>query len=105
MDRSIFPYEHYDKTADKKAENYLNQAKELSGYEQMEKLKMGVDALRTGYENFIQKQLFGIFLMILLKNLILVGTTTWNIIPPLILFLLLNIMSRKSMANLIYMII
>lgn len=59
VDHSIFPCDHHEKTADIKAENYLNEAKGLTGTEQMEKLKIGIGALRTGYENFIQKHIFG----------------------------------------------
>jgi hypothetical protein len=58
VNRTVFPYEHYEKASAKQARKYLEEAKTLTGTPQMEKLELGVGALRTAYEDFIQRHIF-----------------------------------------------
>ena len=46
------------KESAKQVRKYLEQAKQLSGVEQKEKLELGCGSLRAAYEDFIQRQLF-----------------------------------------------
>lgn len=58
IDKMTFPYVHYEKESEKLAEAYLNEAKQLSGDAQTEKLELGCGALRATYEDFIQQHIF-----------------------------------------------
>lgn len=58
VNRTVFPYEHYEKASAKQARNYLEEAKKLTGAPQMEKLVLGIGALRAAYEDFIQRHIF-----------------------------------------------
>ncbi|WP_151638081.1 AAA family ATPase [Noviherbaspirillum aerium] len=58
IDYLVFPHTHYEGEALKRAEDYLHKAKALTGAAQRDYLEKGCGALRTAYEDFIQKQLF-----------------------------------------------
>lgn len=58
VNKSVFPNTHYEKESAKQAEKYLEQAKQLTGEEQKEKLELGCGSLRAAYEDFIQRHLF-----------------------------------------------
>ena len=58
VNRTVFPYEHYEKASAKQAINYLEEAKKFTGSPQMEKLVLGIGALRAAYEDFIQRHIF-----------------------------------------------
>jgi len=58
VDRMVFPHVYYEKEAEKLAEEYLVEAKKLTGNAHMEKLELGCGALRAAYEHFIQEQIF-----------------------------------------------
>ena len=58
VNKTVFPHIHYEKESEKQASIYLEQAKQLSGIDQKEKLELGCGALRAAYEDFIQRQLF-----------------------------------------------
>lgn len=59
VDVLIFPHTYYEKDADKRAEVFLEKAKSQKGDERDNFLRSGCGALRTAYENFIQKNIFG----------------------------------------------
>jgi len=58
VNRTVFPYEHYEKASASQARKYLEEAKMLTGSPQMEKLELGMGALRAAYEDFIQRHIF-----------------------------------------------
>ena len=58
VNRTVFPYEHYEKASASQARNYLEEAKRLTEATQMEKLELGMGALRAAYEDFIQRHIF-----------------------------------------------
>ena len=58
VNRTVFPYEHYEKASANQARKYLKEAKKLTGAPQMEKLELGIGALRAAYEDFIQRYIF-----------------------------------------------
>jgi len=58
VNRTVFPYEHYEKASAKQARKYLEEARMLAGSPQMEKLELGMGALRAAYEDFIQRHIF-----------------------------------------------
>lgn len=58
VNKTVFPHSHYEKASAKQAIKYLEQAKQLSGIEQKEKLELGCGSLRAAYEDFIQSRLF-----------------------------------------------
>jgi len=58
IDKEVFPHVHYEDESDKLTLEHLNSAKQLSGDDQMDKLKLGIGTLRTACENFIQKKIF-----------------------------------------------
>ena len=58
VNRTVFPYVHYEKASASQARNYLDEAKKLTGASQMEKLVLGISALRAAYEDFIQRHIF-----------------------------------------------
>jgi energy-coupling factor transporter ATP-binding protein EcfA2 len=57
VNHAVFPYEHYEKASAKQARNYLDEAKELIGVPQIEKLELGIGSLRAAYEDFIQRHI------------------------------------------------
>ncbi len=58
INKTVFPHSHYEKESAKQANEYLIQAKQLTGPEQKDKLELGCGALRAAYEDFIQRHLF-----------------------------------------------
>lgn len=58
VNRTVFPYEHYEKASAKQARKNLEEAKKLTRAPQMEKLVLGMGALRAAYEDFIQRHIF-----------------------------------------------
>lgn len=58
VNRTVFPYEHYEKASANQAKTYLGEARNLSGASQIEKLGLGIGALRAAYEDFIQRHIF-----------------------------------------------
>jgi ABC-type lipoprotein export system ATPase subunit len=58
VNRTVFPYEDYEKASASQARKYLGEAKRLTGAPQMEKLELGMGALRAAYEDFIQRHIF-----------------------------------------------
>ena len=58
VNRTVFPYEHYEKASAKQARKYLEEARMLAGSPQMEKLELGIGSLRAAYEDFIQRHIF-----------------------------------------------
>jgi|GEM_PF-1093695 len=58
VDRMVFPHVYYEKEAEKLAEAYLVEAKQLTGNAQIEKLELGCGVLRAAYEHLIQEHIF-----------------------------------------------
>ena len=58
VNRTVFPYEHYEKASASQARSYLEEAKKSTGTPQMEKLELGIGSLRVAYEDFIQRHIF-----------------------------------------------
>jgi len=54
----VFPHVYYEKEAEKLAEAYLVEAKQLTGNAQIEKLELGCGVLRAAYEHLIQEHIF-----------------------------------------------
>lgn len=59
IDRIAFPHEHYEGAAHDRARKHWEAAKALAGEEQRDALEKACGSLRTAYEDFIQKKLFG----------------------------------------------
>lgn len=59
VDRLAFPHEYYEGAAFDRARRYLDQARGASGEGQNDLLEKACGSLRTAYEDFIQKRLFG----------------------------------------------
>ncbi|HNT13221.1 MAG TPA: AAA family ATPase [Spirochaetota bacterium] len=59
VDVLAFPYEKYEGAAYDRAKKHLDEAKKLTGDMQRDQLEKACGKLRTAYEDFIQKKLFG----------------------------------------------
>lgn len=59
IDLEVFPHPHYEKQAREYAQNCLNKARDETGEERGALLEKGCAKLRTAYEYYIQKTLFG----------------------------------------------
>ncbi|WP_144160904.1 ATP-binding protein [Paraburkholderia sp. BCC1885] len=59
IDTLAFPHEHYEGAAHDRAKKYLDAARLLDGDKQRDGLEKACGSLRTAYEDFIQKKLFG----------------------------------------------
>ncbi|MDB5990593.1 MAG: hypothetical protein JWQ10_1996 [Herbaspirillum sp.] len=59
IDSLAFPHEHYEGAAHDRAKKHLDTARLLDGDKQRDGLEKACGSLRTAYEDFIQKKLFG----------------------------------------------
>jgi ABC-type multidrug transport system ATPase subunit len=59
IDQIIFPHSHYEDEAADRATQFLEKAKTATSDAQKDLLEKGCGCLRTAYEEFIQKKLFG----------------------------------------------
>ncbi|MFA5939003.1 MAG: AAA family ATPase [Sinimarinibacterium sp.] len=59
VDVLAFPHEEYEGAAYDRAKKHLDEAKKLTGDAQRDQLEKACGKLRTAYEDFIQKKLFG----------------------------------------------
>lgn len=59
IDSLAFPHEHYEGAAHDRARKHLDVARTLDGDKQRDSLEKACGSLRTAYEDFIQRKLFG----------------------------------------------